>query len=251
MFGEHIKMKLFLTKPLDYEPTGYFLSASHKWSLPGAKCDVCGFTGGTVGIQYPCLNLPASIESKPYRNVWPVSVQRLNDLTKDLRKFIPDHLPLRASSGFGPLVGKGHGNFPNIVWNNSWTLLFSPSVVEHLKNFGFNNLCYSRPEIALRSKKPFQHVEIQIEPLLHLDYSCVVPGTLDECSNCGRRKMKLIDADYGGLPSIRADSIPKEMVLARIIEWPTQIVASETFVEAISFGRIKGISFTELKVITR
>jgi uncharacterized double-CXXCG motif protein len=248
-------MKLFQVRSDDdYQhgykayPHHYQITGSHRWSLPGVKCDTCGWTGGAVGLAYPSVNLPEGIDPDPYENAWPVSPETLQKLIMPLRQSFPPGMPIRAGTEFGPFVGEASGRFGEVTWPGLATMFISIHAIDRLRERGIANLELVKPQITLKTAKVFDYAEIQIEPYAQLDPSCLLEGSLEACSHCGTRRFRLIDEDFGGAPVVRKDSIPPGIDLIRIENLEGYILASERFFEAARSLDLSDITFSEIQV---
>src|SRR5437870_2604496 len=85
-------------RPDESKTQKYRFDVSHRWSLPGVKCDACGWTGPTSGAVYPSIVLPAHIDPRPYQSYWPVTPERIHELMTPITRLIPPGLTVGAGT---------------------------------------------------------------------------------------------------------------------------------------------------------
>ena len=241
-------MKLFEILPDEDFRGDYDIDATHRWSIPGVKCNVCGWTGATVGGAYPTVLLPPGVPGEPYTKAWPVEPGRLEELTKPIRSLVAQELPVGAGTEFGPLEGNGRGKFGDAAWLNYSTLLLSQSAVAKLENRGVRRLRLAKPNIVLRSKKPFSYLEIEIEPRLRLDPAFLPGDAMQLCPSCGLLNMHRDKSGWDEDPVVLISSMPPGCLLSRIVGLEGNLVASEEFVEAVRSLGFSDITFREMRV---
>lgn len=249
-------MRLFEIRPDPDYPHNYYLNASHRWGLPGVKCDVCGWRGGgRVGLAYPKLTLPAGLDPKPYLKRWPVSPARLQELIAPLRPLLDPSLPIEDGTEFGPVCGTGYGKFGDFTWLNSWTPFISPEALEKLRACGIGNLSTQPAEIKLRGKRQFEHLELCLEPRVKLDPAYSATAGLERCGVCGKfLPQPPPPTREEGVrqvcerPVVLGDSFPKGLHLVRVLEWPAKILATEQFVNCVRELKLTDITFEEVQV---
>lgn len=239
-------MRFFEALPDDDRYEGnYLIDATHKWSMPGVACPVCKFTGSVLGIAYPNFRLPPEIDTKPYEVAWPVTPARIRELTIPFQVLQAQGLPVLAGTEFGPLIGKASGKFGDVTWLNEWTPLVSEEGLAGLSRHGISGLKVVAPEIELRSKnRKFEHLELSIDPLVH----AYAPNAERRCEECGIPLDSEAETLEPYRPVILENTFPKGLHLARVIESPAYIVASEEFVYGTTELGLTDIKFEELEV---
>ena len=239
-------MKLFEVLPDDDGYDGnYLIDATHKWSIPGVSCPVCGFIGSVPGIAYPRFRLPSGIDSKPYEVAWPVAPARIRELCEPFQALVSKGFPVPSGTEFGPLNGKASGKFGDFAWLNDWTPLISENALGGLLRYQIKGLEVVSPEIRLRSKaKRFSHLELSIDPLVHVhDHR-----SIRRCTECGMPLDSESETIEPYRPIILKASFPKDLDLARTVEAPTYIIASERLVRAARELDLTDIKFEEVEL---
>lgn len=220
---------------LDFE-----IDAGHKWTLPGVKCEVCGDTWATTGVEYPTVDISAEPYAKEYVNGWPVSLAELEQRRARIRSHFQADALLPPGADFGPLEGKASGRFPDFVWLSPWTLLLKRVAYEQLRSHDVALPRAVAPQLRFSGNQPVDLVELEIEPLALLAAESFLPNG-EPCLGCGR------DARRVNVPVVSASSLPQDVDLFRPRNFPTYILGNERFREAVEALSLKGIVFSELK----
>ncbi len=242
-------MRLFEIGPDDESPYRYYVSATHKWSLPGCKCEHCGFVGSGFGIYYPHVDLPQSLDPSPYLSPWPVDPQRLRELVKAISLGMNPGLPVTAGTEFGPLRGKASGRFGDFAWPSASIPLLSEAALQRLLAIGVKGLVTVRPNIVLASGRPFRHLELAAEPWLRMTPCQVNATERERCPSCGQFLTRLAGDELGDCIHVDGRTFPKHAHLARINEYPGIVVASEDFMVAVTSLKLTDIVFKEIEVL--
>jgi uncharacterized double-CXXCG motif protein len=239
------RMRLFALRPDDQYPHNYYINAAHRWGLPGVECDVCGWVGATASTQYPHINLPIGLDAKPYQTHWPVRPEQLHKLIAPIRALLPPEFRVGAGTQFGPLVGKASGKFGDFTWLNIATPLISGANLERIaKEFPIEVV---RPEIQLRSRKPFEFFELVILPHVSLSAEIIPRGGYETCPGCGIWKMYRDKSDWADRPVINTRDWPKDLHIARVRELPGIIAVTEALKHFLEHGIFTDVSFRELR----
>lgn len=218
---------------LDYE-----IDARHKWTLPGVKCDVCGATWSTTGIEYPTVDISNEPFAKEYESGWPVPVAELEQRTSRIRSHFPANAVLPTGTEFGRLTGKASGRFPDFVWLSPWTLLVKSDAYARLRSRHVLMPEAVTPDLRL---KDVQLVELEILPLALLAAAAFLPDG-ERCVGCGREGRKV------ETPIVSRDSVPEDMDIFRPRNFPTYILGTERFKEAVEALNLTGLVFRELQL---
>jgi len=239
-------------------PHAYRIEARHKWGLPGVSCSRCGFVGGSVGLEFPTLSLPAGLDPGPYLQAWPVTPDRLLELRTPLLGAWGADVPLEAGLEFGPLMGKAFGKAGDVAWAGGTTMLLSGSVVERLKRIGVLTTAIAPVELKWRSKAVPDYFELQILPGLRLAPSYLTRwGVPRTCSVCGvegqpelpDRASRLAYAEWESELVLDASSLPVgEWDLLRIVGAEATIVANDRFQKAVLDLGVTNITFHEIRI---
>jgi uncharacterized double-CXXCG motif protein len=240
-------MQVFQMVPDEASLDTYRLEASHKWALPGVKCDVCGWIGKTGQPAYPSVGLPEEIDAKPYESHWPVSPQRVRELVEPIFQVLPRGLPVGAGTEFGPLVGKLTGHPPDFAWSNYSTVLITENALQKLVGLGVCGLKPVGTQIHSRAKSQKIYLELEIEPRCELDPKHLPKGSLEMCDSCGVFRMQQDKTGWDEDPIIEESSIPSSLDLVRVRGLEGMIIATKAFMNAVSEAHLRGVSFRELR----
>lgn len=220
---------------LDFE-----IDAGHKWTLPGVKCDVCGATWATTGVEYPTVDISSEPYASEYENGWPVSVAELEQRRERIRSYFQADALVPPGAEFGFLDGEASGRFPDFVWLSPWTLLLARAAYDELRSHGVALPRAGVPRLRFRGNEPPDLLELEIEPLALLAAESFLPNG-ELCAGCGR------DGRRVDVPIVSESSIPQHVDLFRPRNFPTYIFGNERFKEAVETLSLKGIVFSELK----
>ena len=96
------------------------------------------------------------------------------------------------------------------------------------------------PELRFRRKDQVNVLfELEILPLVSLAPASFLPGD-EPCKSCGREGRKV------EVPIVSRDSVPEEVDLFRPQNFPTYILGTERFKQAVDELGLKGMVFQEL-----
>lgn len=191
--------------------------ATHKWGLPGVQpCPTCRAGGGTLGLEYPCVDLSSlpAHELKKLSDPWPIPREEMSRLTELVRPFVPSWALLKPGALFGPITGKGVGRFGQRVMQTPWTLLLRREALERLQTAGLRGLQACPSDIRFRGKNPPELLELHKLPN---------PLILD------------------------ATSLPEEVDVFRMEDVWGVILVTERFVDAVKRLELDGVTFRELE----
>lgn len=219
------------------------VEASHKWALPGVRCNLCGATWGSSGVAYPLIDLSGLSCEKRIRELdsWPIPLDELEELKRQIANLLPHNLPLPSGTQFGPLVGSAEGPFEDIVWNGYLDILVKADVLEQMRSAGAQLSVGVRPRLIFRGKHKTDLFELQIEPRARM---VPPPDSPSTCSACGRWGIKRPEEVI-----IKETSVPDDVDLFRIIDFATIILATERFSEIVRNHGITGIDFRQVKAL--
>jgi uncharacterized double-CXXCG motif protein len=225
--------------------TGDLSNASHKWGLPGWRCEVCGLSGGAAGLQYPCVDLsglPAQ-DLEKLSDSWPVSFEEFERLLKLVRPLAPQGAQMEPGTRFGPLTGTGAGHFGQLFMQNPWSLFARREALERLQGAGLRGLQGCPVNVRFRAKRPPELWELQLLAHGKLHPDCLPPDRKPPCSTCGRFSWTLPSTYW-----LDADSLPEHVDVFRLSDWPTLIIATERMVDTVKRLELDGVAFRELEV---
>jgi uncharacterized double-CXXCG motif protein len=217
-------------------------SAAQRWFLPGVHCPVCHATWGGLSDAYPSADLSHLPDHEKYVARLEEDYAEFERLREQVRPLVPPGVPLWPGSAFGPLTGTAQGEFGPFLMHHPWALLLRREVLERLQAEGVQGLMGYRTELRFRKKNPPELLELELLPRgrVHPDY--LPEDRPVPCVKCGRKGWKRPEELV-----LSASSLPHEIDVFRLDEFPTAIIASERFVEASRrLGYEQDIVFREL-----
>ncbi|MBE9558237.1 MAG: hypothetical protein IMF08_15375, partial [Proteobacteria bacterium] len=180
----------------------------------------------------------------------PMTLDEFANLKKKLRPLLASR-PLMPATQFGPLRGTGSGKFDDFAWLSYFTVLVREPVFMELRRAGFDLLGVPA-DIEFRRKQPEPLMELELWPSAHLHPS----DCPKQCDICGRHLFPFRPgfgglADSGKRPRPRLDAarFDATIPLQRIFEWPTILVASESFAGFIEKQGYTGFTLTPLELL--
>ncbi|GEL69855.1 double-CXXCG motif protein [Myxococcus virescens] len=215
--------------------------ATHKWRLPGVKCDACGVTWGGAGHQYPGVDLSHVPERSRFVRPWPVLVSELAQLRELVRPWVPPGVPLPPGTHLGPLEGTASGRFGPLTSQGDILWVVRRDALERLQAEGIRGLLGCKTELRFRQKEPPELLELQIEPRGRLHAGCLPSDLAPPCDACGRVALRLPDA-----PLLDAASLPIDRDVFRVGDYATVIVCTERFMETVRKLGLEGMAFREI-----
>ena len=217
------------------------LQAEHKWILPGIHCPTCDEIWSSTGESYPSVDLSALPDRRKFKARVEEDFAEYTRLRELVRPLVPEGVPLESGTELGPLLGGGRGPFPQLVLLNLWTLLIHREALEQLQAEGVRGLIGCSTELRLRDKHPPELMELQVEPRGRLHRDCLPRYLPPPCATCGLRAVSLPPE-----PILDVATLPTDQDLFRLAEFPTVIVGTERFVEAVRRPGLEGVKFQEL-----
>lgn len=224
--------------------TGDLSNAAHPWGLPGMQCPSCGTSGGWTGLQYPCVDLsglPAQ-ELKKLSDGWPVPYEEFVRRREQVRPLAPQGALLKTGTKFGALTGTGSGRFGQLFMQNAWSLFVQRAALERLQAAGLRGLQGCPVKVRFRTKLAPELWELQLLAQGHLHLDCLPPDRKPPCPHCEREDVGLPDTHW-----LDAASLPRDVDVFRLSDWPTLIIATERMVEAVRRLELDGAAFRELE----
>jgi uncharacterized double-CXXCG motif protein len=224
--------------------TGDLTNAAHKWGLPGMHCPNCGVVGGWTGLQYPCVDLSGlpPQELKKLSDGWPVPIEEFERRRELVRPLAPKDALLKTGTVFGPLTGTGSGSFGQLFMQNPWSLFARREALERLQGAELRGLQGGPVNVRFRAKNPPELWELQLTAHGQLHPDCLPPGRKPVCSICGRAEVSLPAAYW-----LEATSLPEHLDVFRLVDFPTQIIATERMVDAVKRLELDGVLFREVE----
>lgn len=223
--------------------TGY-LSAAHKWGLPGVRgCPGCGASWGGVGLEYPCVDLSALPEHQEFEEARQEPYDTFVRLRELVRPLAPKDALLEPGTDFGPLVGTATGTFGALYTLTGFTFLARREALEQIQAQGLRGLLGCPTALRFRAKRPPELLELQIDAHGRMHTDCLPPDREPRCSACGRESFTRPEQ-----PLLDAATLPSHLDLFRLAHFPTMVIATERFVEAVQRLSLDGVTFRELPV---
>lgn len=217
----------------------YAVDGTHKWTLPGVKCSTCGTTWSTTGIEYPTVDISNEPFAHEYTSDSPIPIEHFETLIAKLRSRFPSALSLQPGTEFGRFVGRASGPFPDFTYPAPWTVL----ITRHAYALLSAKNVRMPPAVAADLRLPRDQVndlwELEIQPLASLHPDSFLQGA-DPCRRCRREGQEVI------IPIIDRGSIPTDQDIFRPHNFPTYILATERFKNAVEELSLTGMIFREL-----
>lgn len=215
--------------------------ARHNWVLPGVMCPVCGATWAMTGSEYPAVDLTAFIAEEEYRITRAVPLAEFRRLREQIAEFVPRRCELVPGTGFGRLVGKTWGHLPDLIWMVPWTLIMRTDAADRLAERGVRFPPMVQPDLTFRGKTYVDLVDLQLEPGPFL----ADLGNGDAaCPACGWKRIEYPDPIV-----IDGGSVPTDVDLFRVSNFPTILLCTERFAEAVHSLGLLGARFEEVEVV--
>jgi uncharacterized double-CXXCG motif protein len=216
------------------------LVAYHPWHLPGIHCPVCDQKWATTGMAYPLVDLSGTSLGKQLEKARNVELDVFESLQDAVKPYVPAGLPLPPGTEFGPVKGKVKGKFGDFIWRHSWDPLIRVEAYQQLASAGLHLPGTVAP--ILQEKVHGQLFQLQIEP-----YGCLLPRSYIDpdtpiCPRCKRDGRKL-----SKLVLVRA-SILTHLDMFRIGDFPTKVLVSLDFKEAVEQSRFTNILFEKVEI---
>jgi uncharacterized double-CXXCG motif protein len=230
-------MRFFKVRRPDNDRDRYCIEAAHEFALPGAHCDICAETWGSVGLCYPQVQPPAGVDTSPFEVPRPEPVDEFLRLAELARPLFPDGALLRPGTQFGALDGRAEGSgWSDFAWEVLWGLLVTPDTMTAL-NKRFPELV-AGPTRLTASGQPLDYLELFVPAMGRIAARVLDPPDAPVCPRCGRRPGRLAD-DVAILAEPGLESVP----LFRLADFPTALIASEPFVAVVQELSLHGLEF--------
>jgi uncharacterized double-CXXCG motif protein len=181
-------------------------------------------------------------DRKKLSDPWPVPRQEFERLRELVRPFAPAEARLDSGVGFGPLTGKGSGNFGELIAFFSSDLLVRSEVLEQLRQAGLSGLEQACPiQVRFRGKNPPTFLEVQLELQGQPHSDCVSPKSKPPCPTCG-----YADIQYLSPLVLDAASFPKQLDVFRLRRH-LDIIVTARFMDAVQRLKLGGVKFREVE----
>lgn len=220
-----------------------YVDGTHEWSLPGVQCPVCGSGWSTLGEDYPSVDLSRHPARDAFGQPSSDSLAEFERLRELVRPLAPRDAPLEPGASFGPIVGSASGHFGDFHLPMPWMLMAKSETLEKLRAEGVRSLNGYPMRLRFKEKKPPELLDVELHPHGYLHPSCFPEPWKPPCRRCGRNENKLPDAMV-----LNGATLPEDVDVFRLRDYPTVIIASERFVEAVGRLGLDEIVFHEVPV---
>lgn len=217
-----------------------YLVAYHPWHLPGVHCPVCNQKWAAIGVSYPLVDLSGTTIGKQLEKARNIELEVFEALREAVKPYAPADLPLPPGTEFGPVKGKVKGRFGDFVWRHLWDPLIRVEAYQQLSSAGLRLPGTVAP--ILQEQFQGQLFQLQIEPHGYLSpHSYDVPEIpiCPRCKRDGRKLEKLI---------MVRESIPNHLDMFRIGGFPTKILVTERFKDAVNELELTNILFEKVEL---
>ncbi|MFY1826664.1 double-CXXCG motif protein [Myxococcus fulvus] len=231
---------------VEQEPASRYsgeLNAAPRWGLPGVEpCPLCGLSGATLGLEYPCADL-SSLPSKELARLSdpsPVSQGELERLRELVRPFVPANAVLDAGAELGPLTGTGSGTFGSLYMPAAWSLCLRREAMEALQKEGIRGLLGAPVSVKFRTQSPPSLMSLQMDVQGRFHPEALTWTRKPPCPRCG------ISDVEGPMPDpivLESGSLPDGVDLFRLADAPGVIIATERFLESVNRLSLDGATF--------
>jgi uncharacterized double-CXXCG motif protein len=225
--------------------TGDLSDAAHPWGLPGMHCPNCGTVGGWTGLQYPCVDLSGLPieELEKLSDGWPVPYEEFVRRRELVRPLAPEGALLKTGTEFGALTGTGKGRFGQFFMQNPWSLFVQREALARLQAAGLRGLQGCPVNVRFRTKLAPELWELQFQAQGLLHPACLPPDRKPPCPLCERHDVSLPETHW-----LDAGSLPDDVDVFRLSNWPTFIIATQRMVDAVQHLELDGVVFREMEV---
>lgn len=214
--------------------------AEQPWGLPGVHCSVCGQTWAITGVSYPLIGLSENPLGKQLEKARVVEFEIYESLRDSIKQYAQIGLPLPPGTTFGPLKGKIKGRFGDFVWRHLWDPLIRIEAYQKLVSVGLHMPATSSPIVQEKFMNQLFH--LQIEPHGYLSPRSYVNPDIPSCPRCkrdGRKLEKVV---------MVKESIPNHLDIFRIGNFPTYILVTERFKDAVDQLGLTNILFEKVEL---
>nr|WP_255217307.1 double-CXXCG motif protein [Myxococcus sp. AM010] len=219
------------------------LHAAHRWSLPGlADCPGCGATWSTAGLHYPCVDLTAHPTRHEYEEPRPEPYAEWARLREQIRPQVPPGFALMPGTKLGPLTGRASGTFGQLHFQ-AWALSLRREALEQLRRAGLQGLNGCAMQLTGSGRNPPELLELELTPCGRFHPDCLPPDREPPCPTCGVESYELPTPYF-----LDAASLPTAVDVFRLADWPTLILATQRFVDAVHRLELDGVTFRQVAV---
>jgi len=214
------------------------IDGSHKWRLPSVICPDCQPTWSDGSTPYPSVDLSPIVSLADFENARSEPIEEYERLCELVRPLLPPGTVLASRSTFGPFVGRASGQFGPFVFPGSGALMVRREVLENLQVEGVRGLKGYRTILRFRQRVSPELLELEVLPAVRLHKKCLPRRRKPPCARCGHH-----DLSRPNELILDAATIPSDVDLFRLVEFPRTIVCTERFYDAYYHLRLDGIDF--------
>ncbi len=217
------------------------IDGTHKWGLPGIlNCPGCRTTWGAGSKTYPSVDLAPVASLADFEEARPEPIEEYERMCELVRPLLPLGAVLEPGSEFGPLKGNARGRFGPLVSPVPWWLLVQREALEKLQAEGVRGLKGCRTELRFRQRNSPELLELELLTMGRAHPDCLPKNRKPSCARCGR--LDLTRPDDSRL-LLDASTLPKDLDLFRLEDFPTAIICTERFVNACRRLGLDGVTF--------
>jgi uncharacterized double-CXXCG motif protein len=236
-------MRLFRVQPDDANwgrQHDYEINAGHPWGLPGVRCSECGRTWATTGVAYPAIDCSVLPSAEGYSRAGTASAEKYREARDAIIEAFSVQLVLPPGTQFGSLVGTARGDCGDFAWVNPWTMLIRAEALARLEASGVSLPTAVPARLEFLSGRRVHLLEFQVEPVAHLSAASFSVREPSPCPSCG------YDARKPERIVVARASIPSDVDLFRLRDFPATILAKERFADEA--GRLELKDFVVSRV---
>jgi len=220
-----------------------YVDGTHTWGLPGVQCPECRAGWSTLGEDYPSVDLSQHPARDAFDHPESDSIEEFERLREVVRPLAPKGAPLEPGASFGPIVGTASGHFGDFHIPMPWMLMAKAETLEKLRAEGVRGLEGYPMRLRFKEKRPPELLDIELHPHGFLHPDCFSKPWKQPCRRCGRNANKLPDPMV-----LDGATLPGDLDVFRLRDYPTVIIASERFVNAVTRLALDEIVFKEVPV---
>lgn len=234
-------MRFFRLRRVTPSDFSWDLRAAPRWCLPGVHCPDCREIRAGIGEAYPSVDLSHLSDQRKFRARLEEDFNEFLHLRERLRPLVPEGALLEPGTALGPLVGRGRGSFPHMLFPVPWTLLMRREALEQLQDAGLRRLVGCRTELHMQDRAPTELVELELELRGRLHPDCLPPHRPAPCETCN-----MATIGFPQDPILDADWLPTDRDLFRLGDFSTVIIGTERFADTVRRLGLEEVEFQEL-----
>ena len=136
-----------------------YIDAGHPDGLPGLDCPIEG-PWATEGLSFPTVKKEAVERLAGRLEPWPISIDKFEKLSSDLKSVFPNQSWIIPGAEFGPLEGTATGGIGDFGWG-LWGMVVREHVLNEILSAGFKVRAEkAKLKFNLASHEPLYELEI-------------------------------------------------------------------------------------------